>query len=213
MGDAPPTASNAARGTPMRAPARGRYDRAASADERCHAQRERLLLATLTAFAAAPPAPTVTDVVRRAGVGRNTFYAHFADLDAALLAAAAIVTGDVELRVRRALGDIRTPLERLRELARAWLAALLRHPRVARALLMPRLVEGSRARSHLGESFRVLLTEVIEAARADAAVGARASAERVSAMSAAAEHVALDALDGVPHRSDELADLLVRAFR
>ncbi len=71
---------------PARAPARGRYDRSQSSEERARAQRRRLLDAASEVFAARGFAgASVEAIVERAGMSRKTFYEHFTDLRDVLL--------------------------------------------------------------------------------------------------------------------------------
>ena len=103
------------------APGRGQYDRNLPRERRMAEQRERLLAAT--AFALASEAsPSVASIVRRAGVGRNTFYEYFDDVPHAVDAARLAVLRRIEQLLGDAEREARTPVERWRALARAFLA-------------------------------------------------------------------------------------------
>jgi len=109
------------------APKRGQYDRALSRQERQAAQRERVI-AAIAAISATDRELSVAHVVELAGIGRNTFYEYFDDLEHALAAINTRVLRDFKLRVDTALQLARTPLERVRALARAWTENLLENP-------------------------------------------------------------------------------------
>jgi len=101
------------------APKRGRYDRSLSRHARQAEQRERLLVAT-AAVAAAGRELNVANVVSTAGVGRNTFYEYFDDFPHALRALAAHARAELSVQLARELELARTPLERVRAIARGW---------------------------------------------------------------------------------------------
>ena len=109
------------------APKRGRYDRTLSRRDRQAAQRERVL-AALVAISAAERELSVASVVEFAGIGRNTFYEYFDDLEHALLAIKGRALRDFASRVDTALKTARTPIERVRALARVWTENLLENP-------------------------------------------------------------------------------------
>lgn len=67
----------------LAAPERGRYDRAATREQRQSEQRERVLTAILQLSAEAAEL-SIGSVVHAAGIGRNTFYEYFDDLPHAL---------------------------------------------------------------------------------------------------------------------------------
>jgi AcrR family transcriptional regulator len=124
------------------APKRGRYDRALSRRERQAAQRERVL-AAIAAIAVTDRELSVASVVEAAGIGRNTFYEYFDDLEHALLAINQRVLSEFAARVSAALQKARTPLERIRALARAWAENLLENPVLVKLALraQPQLIE------------------------------------------------------------------------
>ena len=65
------------------APKRGQYDRAMSRHERQAAQQERVI-AAVAAVVATGRELSVASVVEHAGIGRNTFYEYFDDVEHAL---------------------------------------------------------------------------------------------------------------------------------
>jgi AcrR family transcriptional regulator len=87
------------------------------------AQRERVV-AAIAAIAATGEELSVASVVEAAGIGRNTFYEYFDDLEHALLAINHRLLSEFAARVSVALQAARTPLERVRALARAWVENL-----------------------------------------------------------------------------------------
>jgi AcrR family transcriptional regulator len=84
------------------APKRGPYDRALTRNERQAAQQERVI-AAIAALAAAGSELSVANVVEHAGIGRNTFYEYFDDVDHALTSINRRARGELSTRVERAL--------------------------------------------------------------------------------------------------------------
>src|SRR5262245_29369362 len=111
---------------PAPAPGRGQYDRALSRSQRQAEQRDRLIQAAAHAFATGPL--TIARVVAAAGVGRNTFYEYFDDPEHALALVEVQAVRGLEQRARHELDGARTPVEKLRALARAWFAELDSEP-------------------------------------------------------------------------------------
>src|SRR6187402_264535 len=101
------------------APKRGQYDRALSRRERQDAQRERVMLA-LAALSETERELSIANVVELAGIGRNTFYEYFDDIEHALVGIRARVLRELTTRIETELSIARTPLERVRAVARAW---------------------------------------------------------------------------------------------
>ena len=116
------------------APKRGQYDRALSRRDRQTAQRARVLAAVLV-VSASDQELNVANVVESAGIGRNTFYEYFDDIDHALSAIKARALRELAERVSLALQAARTPLERMRALARAWTEHLFDNAALARFAL------------------------------------------------------------------------------
>jgi AcrR family transcriptional regulator len=116
------------------APKRGQYDRALSRRDRQAAQRERVITA-LAALSAAERELSIANVVELAGIGRNTFYEYFDDIEHALTAIKARVLRELVLRSDAATQAARTPLERVRALTRAWAESVFADPTLARLAL------------------------------------------------------------------------------
>src|SRR5688572_15595621 len=103
------------------APARGHYDRAQNRTERRHGQRLRLAHAVCAVLAeVGPQGTTVERVIRRAKVGRSTFYEHFSDVSEAIEVATSAAADALFASLERTPGEARTPLEQLRRFARGW---------------------------------------------------------------------------------------------
>lgn len=101
------------------APKRGQYDRGLSRRERQSAQRERVIAAIAT-LSTSGRELSVANVIELAGIGRNTFYEYFDDVEHALGAIRSRVVNELSVRVAAALELARTPLERIRALVRVW---------------------------------------------------------------------------------------------
>jgi len=145
------------------APKRGRYDRALSRSERQAAQRERVI-AAIAAISATDRELSVANVVELAGIGRNTFYEYFDDLEHALLAITGRALRDFAVRAEAALQTARTPLERIRVLARVWTENLLENPAQVRLALRAQaeLVDATQL-SPLGQHLAGVLSLQLEA--------------------------------------------------
>lgn len=166
----------------LRAPGRGQYDRRQSREERLGEQRARLMAATALAAAEGGTA-TVARVVKLAGTSRNTFYEYFDDAEHALAAAEERSRARLEHALGHALGEARTPVERLRALARAWVAWGLGEPAEARWCL-------SKPEGALGAAGQVLeraLTRALAASRAAGVQATEHDSLRVIATAAAGE--------------------------
>lgn len=118
------------------APGRGAYDRSLSRVERDARHRERLLLAASEVLAEGPL--TVARIAARAGVGRSTFYEFFDGPEHLLQQLEQRVLRALEASLEAALTTARTPLERVRAIARAWLSELEARKTEARVALTPR---------------------------------------------------------------------------
>src|SRR5882724_1733467 len=116
------------------APKRGRYDRALSRRERQAAQRERVITA-LAALSATERELSIANVVELAGIGRNTFYEYFDDVEHALTAIKTRALADLAMLLDSSVQVARTPLERIRGLARAWAENLFIDPPLVRLAL------------------------------------------------------------------------------
>ncbi|HVU04009.1 MAG TPA: TetR family transcriptional regulator [Polyangiaceae bacterium] len=191
----------------MSGPGRGHWDRKRSATERGAARRLALLAATRRAIADHGADANVGHVVALAGVGRNTFYAHFPDLRAARDAAEDEESERFRAVLAAEWAEARTPRERLRAVARAWVLTSngsAEHP-------PPRLDE-----RRLGRLERALWDALVEA-RASGLIGREPDAFRVRCLAGAFAAAASDSPRGVAIEEDERAEILLdfslRAFR
>jgi AcrR family transcriptional regulator len=142
------------------APGRGQYDRRLPRELRLAEQRERLLAAVAQAHAR-QPAPALGAIVALAGVGRNTFYEYFDDIPHARREAESAVLRRVDAKLRVAEQSARTPVERFRAVARAWLDAIAAEPAEALLMLTPAGVKTSRGAELLRAAFeRVRVTQL-----------------------------------------------------
>ena len=145
------------------APKRGRYDRALSRRERQAAQRERVI-AAIAAISATDRELSVASVVEFAGIGRNTFYEYFDDLEHALVTIKGRALRDFAPRLAAAMQAARTPLERIRALGRAWAENLLENPAQVKLALraQPELTESTQL-SVLGQHLAEVLSAELDA--------------------------------------------------
>lgn len=206
---------------PIRAPGRGKYDRAQSAEERQDEQRQRLLVAAAHVFATRGYAQaTVESIVAEAGMSRRTFYAHFADVKGAMLAlfdeASRVAFAFIEAHVR-ALAD---PEEKLRAGIVAFLALLGEHGDLARVLFREVWAVGPEhqvRRQAALTRYGGLLFEGVAEAYANKVAARPPDELTIHALVAAIEAVGMRYVErGEEKRAVEAADLLVelvvRAF-
>ncbi len=185
-----------------------------SREERQAAQRERVI-AAIAALSATERELTIANVVQLAGIGRNTFYEYFDDLEHALVALKSRALRDLELRVAAALEAARTPLERIRALARAWVESLLENPAQAKLALRAQaeLIEATQL-SLLGQHIATVLNAEIEAR---SALPGLAEPLRVAVIAALFDTVSRAHLNVRAMTSDELqrtlADWSLRVLR
>lgn len=183
---------------------RGLYQRGLSQAERWALHRSELIRATAEVINERA-ALNVQNIVRRAGKGRNTFYAHFASLEQATRAVESSAAMMVAGRVERALSTSVAPRERLRGVISGWLAAAGEAPDLVGAFLSS--ASSSRcavlARQHLRGALEDarragMISGVVDEARLLAAVGSfhalvRVHVERRAAADAV-ERVAVEVL-------------------
>jgi AcrR family transcriptional regulator len=205
--DAPPTTT----------PPRGRYDRRKAPAQRQAEHTARLVAAAVSAVSSRGRAQvTVSDLVHRARVGRNTFYAHFRDLDVALARAEDQALEVVWRRTSEALAVAYTPIEKLRAIARGWLDALSSEPELMRVLLQaPSRTEGW-ALTRAGEALRQLLRAALADARRSGVLSIRPDELRLLGAAATLEALARRYLDRGAERDElesTMVDLVLRAFR
>jgi len=104
-------------------------------------------------------------VTRRAGRGRNTFYAHFRDVDQVLRAVESSVLSRVAAAVEVARVEQTEVAERLAALARVWIDAADANPSAFRAMLLVGAPQGrvtSRARDVLSQELRRVLADATD---------------------------------------------------
>lgn len=195
---------------------RGRWDRTASAHARAAACRRALVAAAAQALFERGRSVTVSDVVERARVGRNTFYVHFDDL-AAVFAAA---EGEALATISTALApspSARTPLERFRRLASEWLSIAAAEPHLVSLVIRG---DGAQRGSHVGlrRMIENALRGIASSARAAGVLGRPAHANRLRALTgsyvALAERI-IEENRGIDQARlvEELVDYSLRALR
>jgi AcrR family transcriptional regulator len=177
--------SMVARDTLLPAPGRGQYDRQLPRQQRLAEQRERVLAATAL-VAAGEASPSVASIVRRAGVGRNTFYESFDDVGRAVEAAVDAVVRRLERALREVESTSRTPVERWRALARVWLAFAADEPQ-AMLLVLAIGAHSPHAISSGGAVLEAALVRSLETLRNAGVAAPPASAERLLSVTAAGE--------------------------
>jgi len=194
------------------APGRGAYDRTLSRPERDAQHRERLLLAAAEVLPHGPV--TVARIVERAGVGRSTFYEFFDSPEHLLEHLEQRTLRALEAALEHALDEARTPLERVRAIARSWCSELEARPVEARVALTRRL--GSELLSPAGKLLHQVLERCVQSARQDGMAWFGA-ADDVSLLAAAAAVEALSRrhLAGQPIRDAQrtLAELIAKLLR
>jgi AcrR family transcriptional regulator len=197
-----------------RAPKRGRYDRALSRHERQAEQRERVV-AAIVEVAADGRELSVASVVEAAGIGRNTFYEYFDDVEHALRAISGRARSDFMSRVDTALQLARTPLERVRALARVWAESLIADPAVAKLAL--RAEPSSRDPAQLSALGRHLAEVLENEVVSRSALPGLSDRLRTTAVAALFDVVGRAQLADGPMAPEELqrvlADLAVRLLR
>ncbi len=196
------------------APKRGQYDRALSRRDRQDAQRERVI-AALSALSAANRELSIANVVEAAGIGRNTFYEYFDDVEHALAAIKTRAVRELIARVEPAMLAARTPLERIRALARAWAESAIANPTTVSLALRPQpeSVEPTQL-SVLGQQVASVLAAEREAR---SALPGLADRLRVNVVAAVFEAVSRAHFGSQPMAVEELqgalADLALRLLR
>ena len=194
------------------APGRGAYDRSLSRSERDAQHRERLLLAAAEVVAEGPA--TVARIVERAGVGRSTFYEFFDSPEHALDHLQQRAVRGLESALEAAFDEARTPLERIRAIARAWLMELEARPVEARVALTRRA--GNELLSPATTVLHRALERCVQAARRDG-MGWMNATDDVSLLAATAavealsrRHLTGQALRDAPRTLSELITKLLR---
>lgn len=169
------------------APKRGRYDRGLSRRERQAAQRERVI-AAIAALSATNQELSVATVVQAAGIGRNTFYEYFDDLEHALRVINTRTLLEFSTAFTTALHGVRTPTERVQALARVWTEKLMESPARVRLALRPQAeqVEPAQLSALARRLVAVLAPEAVLAREQDAARALPGLAEPLRVVAAAA---------------------------
>jgi AcrR family transcriptional regulator len=196
------------------APKRGQYDRALSRRERQAVQRERVITA-LAALSATERELSIANVVELAGIGRNTFYEYFDDVEHALTVITTRALRDLVTRLESSVLAARTPLERIRALARAWAENLFVDPPLVRLALRAQLEVADAAQlSVLGRHLASVLSAQHEAR---SALPGLADDLKVSAVAAVFDAVSRAHFGPRPMSVEELqsvlADLSLRLLR
>jgi AcrR family transcriptional regulator len=197
-------------------PPRGRWDRAASAHARAASCRRALVDAAAQAFFERGRAVTVSDVVERAHVGRNTFYVHFDDLAAVFAAAEA----EAFAKISAALApspSARTPLERFRRVASEWLSIATGERHLVSLVIRG---DGAQRGSHVGlrRMIENALRSIASSARSAGVLGRPADANRLRALAGAyialAERI-IEENRGIDQARlvEELVDFSLRTLR
>lgn len=197
-------------------PRRGCWDRAVGSRDRADAHRRAIVVAAAGAVFELGRSVTVSDVVARAGIGRNTFYALFDDLQGAIGAA----ESEALARVSSAFTPTavaRTPIERLRRLVSQWLALAASEPHL---VLLTIRGDGTPRGSHvkLRETLESALSGIAASARAAGVIGRPADAARLRALTGAfvafAERIIEENRQAeAPRLQDELVEISLRALR
>jgi AcrR family transcriptional regulator len=99
-------------------------------------------------------AVTVADIVRRAGIARNTFYENFSSKEACFLAAQAYAADEAMRRVVEAAAEIESWQGRVNAGLTAFLAAIAEEPALARLSLVEAYSAGGEAQARLEESMQ-----------------------------------------------------------
>lgn len=143
-------------------------------EEVLSSQRGRILAAIGEAVAERGYARTpVAEVIKRAGVSRETFYEQFADKEDCFLAAIETGTEAMLATIAAALStDSTDPEARLAATLRAYLDAMAAEPAFARAFLVETYAAGPRALARRVETYRSFVDVIAEV------VGARRKADR-----------------------------------
>jgi AcrR family transcriptional regulator len=216
--------SSAPAGRPARAPARGRYDRTRTPEERQREQRRLLLRCAANVFATQGFANArIEAIVEAAGMSRRTFYEHFDDLEDILLTlhdrAASGAFRFVEAAVRAV--DEADPLARMQAAVAAFLAVVAEHPDLSRVVFREVRAAGPdlevRRDVVLGR-YVALLFECLATAHARGLVSRPPDELTIYTLVAGIESVAMRYVArGEAARAQEavpaLVELLLRAFR
>jgi hypothetical protein len=200
-------------GFSLLAPARGRYDRRSSPEERLRAQRWRLMQAVARAFVEREP--SVSRVAALSRVGRASFYEFFDDFEHALGMVRALSIDSLDRSLDATLTRERAPVAALRSLTQEFLESLQRWPEGSLVALasdgeetspLGRSIERALRRWYVASQSAGFITPKSDSERLLLATGAAEAFARRVAIRAAARAPAV--LDAVPQLSDALLRLL-----
>jgi len=195
---------------------RGLWDRTASAEARTSECRRVLVSATAESVFELGRTVTVSDIVERAGVGRNTFYVHFDDLRAAFAAAEAEALTNISNAVAPS-PSARTPLARFRHFASGWLSIAATETELVSLVIRG---DGTLRGSHieLRKMIENALRGIASSARRAGVLGRPVDSNRLSALAGAYVAFAERVIEekGRIDRDrlvEELVDISLRALR
>jgi AcrR family transcriptional regulator len=196
------------------APKRGQYDRALSRQERQAAQRERVIGA-IVALSGSKRELNLVNVIERAGIGRNTFYEYFDDIEHALLAVQVRAVRELATRIDAALREARTPLARMRAVSRAWVENLFEDAALVRLSLRAQAAASNSTQlSVLGEHIVAVLAAEVDAR---SALPGLSEPLRVLAVAALFDAISRVHLSALPAPTDDfprlLTELMLRLLR
>jgi AcrR family transcriptional regulator len=118
-------------------------------------QRERLLAAVVRVSAAQGyQATSVADILKEAGVGRESFYKHFKDKEDCFVAANDTLVADLEARVAKAYGEPGSWPERVRRGLATTLQWFGSNPEIARVMMIEMGTVGPIASERFRTTFR-----------------------------------------------------------
>lgn len=196
------------------APGRGQHDRLLPRLERSQQQRRRLLRAVAISFSQ-PAGATVQSVVKAAGVSRNTFYEHFANIEQALAESAQFAGGLLEDALVLRLEAERTPVARFRALVSECFAWLRREQAWVEILGWKPTANGAATNlTELGRALQKTLLSCLESAWRDMRLQGNVHPVRlVAAVVALEELLRLYAHAKIePDVEDEIVAVLVGLF-
>jgi AcrR family transcriptional regulator len=179
-------------------------------------QRDRLLEAAAQEFAGRGYAASSSESIsRRAGMSKATFYEHFENKQACMLALfdrSADVVGRAMLEAASNAPD--SAIERMQAGTRAFLASVVRYPEFARTLLIESMAAGpeaARRRDEIVQGYAALLDAENADAAARGLIARFASPhDPVAIVGAISELVSRQVRLGVPEDVMELAPVIDR---
>jgi AcrR family transcriptional regulator len=164
-------------------------------------------------------ATTIADIVRHARVSKRTFYEHFPDKEACLLATYVAATTVTRGAMRAAFDahggrDWATQLDSVLD---AYVTALESHPALTRACLVEMAAAGPRAlelRRQVHEAFAALLLELVDSVRQRHPELRPISGPLATALVGGIDELLLVQVEGGPrHRLESLRETASELFR